>query len=323
MTAMPIQREQFFRGCTFLLFVGMSWTCADGGTEPPADPPQPTTVALTPASATLTALGASLHLIADVRDQYGQVMSGTTVSWTSNSVQVASVDGVGVVTAVANGSATITATVGSATAGADITVAQVVSAVTVSATSDTLAQGYTLQFAAEGRDANGHAATAAEFSWASSDTTVSKVDQTGLATGVGPGRANIVAVSSGVAGQRALQVMAPLNSDREALRALYQATNGANWLRNHSWLTERPLGNWSGVQVDGDGRVVRLQLNNNNLIGRIPPELGLLDRLETLVLRSNTLTGTIPSELGGLDSLRELVLFGNDLTGQIPPGFGP
>ena len=140
----------------------------------------------------------------------GRAMSGVTVTWTSSSAQVASVDAVGVVTAVANGAATITATTGSATGSAEVTVAQVVGAVAVSASSDTLVQGDTLRFAAEGTDANGHAVAAAEFSWTSSDTNVVTVDETGLATAVGPGRADIVATSSRVAGGTGLQVVAPL-----------------------------------------------------------------------------------------------------------------
>ena len=39
---------------------------------PPPDPPRPTTVAVTPATAVLSALGATMQLSAEVRDQDGQ-----------------------------------------------------------------------------------------------------------------------------------------------------------------------------------------------------------------------------------------------------------
>ena len=49
-------------------------------------------------------------------------------------------------------------------------------------------------------------------------------------------------------------------SDREVLVALYDATDGANWYDNWNWLSREPLGKWRGVDVDGTGRVTRLEL---------------------------------------------------------------
>ena len=54
--------------------------------------------------------------------------------------------------------------------------------------------------------------------------------------------------------------------DRAALEALYDATNGANWSRNDNWKTDEPLGQWFGVRTS-DGRVVRLELYDNQLSG--------------------------------------------------------
>ena len=45
--------------------------------------------------------GATVQLTAEVRDQYGQVMTGVSVTWSSSGVSVASVDGSGVVTVTA------------------------------------------------------------------------------------------------------------------------------------------------------------------------------------------------------------------------------
>ncbi len=103
-------------------------SCGDGAIEP-APPPTPvaTTVAVSPASATLTALGGTARFTAEVRDQNGQVMAGTAVAWASSNASVASVDASGLVTAAANGSATITATAGSVSGSAAVTVAQDVS----------------------------------------------------------------------------------------------------------------------------------------------------------------------------------------------------
>ena len=90
---------------------------------PPPDPPRATTVTVTPAAAELTALGATVQLTAEVRDQNGQVMAGATVAWSSSDASVAAVDGSGLVTAVSEGTATISAAAGNAQGTARITVA--------------------------------------------------------------------------------------------------------------------------------------------------------------------------------------------------------
>ena len=87
-------------------------------------------------------------------------------------------------------------------------------------------------------------------------------------------------------------------TDREALVALYNATDGDNWRENANWLTGAPLEDWYGVKTDSDGRVVELSLWLNKLEGELPSELGNLAALERLNLPLNTLSGDIPSELG-------------------------
>ena len=111
-------------------------------------------------------------------------------------------------------------------------------------------------------------------------------------------------------------------TDRAALVALYNATDGANWLNNDNWLSNATMGVWDGVTTDSDGRVTRLLLSNNQLTGEISAELGSLTNLEWLRLTSNQLTGEIPAELGSLTNLRALWLGGNQLTGEIPEELG-
>ncbi len=94
-------------------------------------------------------------------------------------------------------------------------------------------------------------------------------------------------------------------SDRAALVALYNATDGANWTDNTNWLTDAPL-----------------YLDSNQLTGEIPAELDNLTSLGALFLSHNRLSGEIPSELGNLTNLRTLELYGNQLTGQIPSELG-
>ena len=111
-------------------------------------------------------------------------------------------------------------------------------------------------------------------------------------------------------------------SDRAALVALYHATNGPRWWLKHNWLSDAPLGDWSGVDTDRDGRVAGLSLSNNYLEGEFPPELGRLSRLWHLSLSSNDLAGRIPLGLGNLSNLRYLNLWpGNQFIGCIPRWF--
>ena len=75
----------------------------------------------------------------------------------------------------------------------------------------------------------------------------------------------------------AIRTDASVETDRDALVALFNATNGPNWTNNDNWLSDQPLGQWHGVRVDEDGRVVSLSLAENQLRGEIPP---ILDSLE-------------------------------------------
>lgn len=121
-------------------------------------------------------------------------------------------------------------------------------------------------------------------------------------------------------------------SDREALVALYNATGGSNWTDNTNWLSSAPLGEWYGVETDGDGRVTGLdfarwdealqEVFGNGLTGTLPSALGDLAHLRRLNIQTDPLTGPIPAELGKLAVLEFLDLTANGLTGSIPPELG-
>ena len=104
-------------------------------------------------------------------------------------------------------------------------------------------------------------------------------------------------------------------SVRDALVALYHAADGANWNRNDNWLGDAPLGEWYGVTTDDTGRVIDLDLSENQLTGEIPAELGNLVNLRTLLLAGNQLTGCAPAELEAVG------FWANQLSGAIPPEF--
>ena len=112
------------------------------------------------------------------------------------------------------------------------------------------------------------------------------------------------------------------STDRAALVELYNATNGANWTNRDNWLSDEPLSKWQGVTTNDDGRVTKIELWGNNLVGSIPSDLGDLSHLEILALQINQLSGAIPVELGNLTNLTELYLWDNRLSGAIPSELG-
>ena len=88
-----------------------------------------------------------------------------------------------------------------------------------------------------------------------------------------------------------------VETDREALVALYNATDGENWDASANWLSDAPLGEWHGVTTNADGRVIGLDFFSNGLSGEIPAELGSLANLTYLNLSNNALSGCVPSSL--------------------------
>ena len=195
--------------------------------------------------------------------------------------------------------------------------------VVITPSSVTLNIGDTLRLVAETLDQNDNAIDGTEFNWSSRNGFVATVDGSGLVRGIAEGTATITARSRGVLGTSVIKVAK--NVDRTALVALYNATDGPNWVNNENWLTDAPLGDWSRVQTDASGFVVELNLDRGGLKGMIPPELGNLgnlSRLTRLKLNHNALTGSIPSELGNLTRLRSLNLANNALSGTIPPELG-
>jgi hypothetical protein len=165
--------------------------CSGGdSTQPNEDPVGSVSVA--PATAQLSALGETVQLNPTVRTQ-GGANSNAPVTWQSSAPQVATVDANGLVRAVANGTAQITASVGSVSGAADITVQQVATRVNLSRSRDSIFTGATVQLTASATDRGSAAITAPRVTWSSSDTNVATVTSAGLVTGRARGQARITA----------------------------------------------------------------------------------------------------------------------------------
>lgn len=157
--------------------------------------------------------GQTTQASATLRDSNNNTLSGRTVVWTSSNNAIATVNGSGVVTAVAQGSAQITATSegqsGSATLSVTATPPPAVATVTVALASSSLNPGQTTQATATLRDANNNVLTGRTISWSSSNQGVATVSASGLVTAVAAGSAQITATSETKSGSAALTVAAP------------------------------------------------------------------------------------------------------------------
>src|SRR5216683_58126 len=166
-------------------------------------------VAVSPASASVSA-GQAVQLAATPRDTNGITLSGRVVTWTTSNAAVATVNGTGLVTALAAGAAIITAACESANGTAAITSTNVpVASVTVSPPTATVTVGQTVQLTATPRDASGNPLSGRVITWASSSPTVATVNSGGLVTAPAVGTATITATSEGQSGASAITVTVP------------------------------------------------------------------------------------------------------------------
>ncbi|MDT0295326.1 T9SS type A sorting domain-containing protein [Mesonia ostreae] len=110
--------------------------------------------------------------------------------------------------------------------------------------------------------------------------------------------------------------------ERDALTALYNGTNGDDWIDNSNWLDFLvPIEEWHGVFVN-NGHVTAIVLVDNNLTGTLPTEIGNFPYLVELHLPLNNLTGIVPTEIGNLSNLEILDLAPNGFSGTIPTEIG-
>lgn len=111
--------------------------------------------------------------------------------------------------------------------------------------------------------------------------------------------------------------------DYEALKVLYQATNGGAWT-NKTWRIGSNAvtsTGWPGVTFDEEGHVLAIDLQNNNLRGTLPTEGMEMKSLRTLNLSGNSLSGDVAAFCKLLPALETLNLGYNlftELSGVLP-----
>lgn len=119
-----------------------------------------------------------------------------------------------------------------------------------------------------------------------------------------------------------------LSKERAALVAIWNATNGENWVKissttggidisTENWNTDKPISQWYGVEVNSDGHVVYLHLSSMGLSGTLPEEIGDLVYCQDLWLSGNNLSGPLPSRIGEMQCLKDLSADGMALSGNL------
>ena len=189
-------------------------------------PPVLTRVELTPTDAAIN-VGQTQQLIARAFDQFDQPFTGATYNFTSDASAVAAVESVtnnadgsavALVSGRSAGTAHISATAASGARNvtgntATLTVnppPPVLTRIVVSPAAATVAAGETQQFTARGFDQNDQEVAGLTFTWASSNPSVAIINQSGLATAISAGDAQITAASGNVTSDpAALSVTAP------------------------------------------------------------------------------------------------------------------
>lgn len=158
----------------------------------PSTPSYPVTDAtLSHDKVDLTKVGETLQLTATVKPSYAD---NKTITWRSSDEKVATVDKDGKVTAVANGTVTITATSADGKHSATVTITVKISPekLTLTAENKTLTKiGDTLQITAKVEPDNAYD----KLIWKSSDENVATVDADGKVTAVGNGEVTITATT--------------------------------------------------------------------------------------------------------------------------------
>jgi uncharacterized protein YjdB len=164
------------------------------------------TVSVTPSPASVE-VGATTQLTATTKDALGGTLNGRNVTWNSGNTSVATVSQTGVVTGVAIGTATITATSEGKSGTSNVTVTgPAVATVTLAPPSTKVNVGATTTFTVTLKDSHGNTLTGRTVTWQSSKTNIATVNNSGVVTGIAEGSATITATSEGKSGTATVTV---------------------------------------------------------------------------------------------------------------------
>jgi len=153
-------------------------------------------------------VGETLQLTATPVDASGAALTQRTITWTSSSESVAKVSAAGLVIAVAQGTATIVATVDGVSGKTDLSVGPArIATIVIESPSSTVPAGTGIQLNATAKDENGNAVSGAPLTWSSSDERIAKLSSSGAVLGISPGLVTITVSSGSTTGSIILSVV--------------------------------------------------------------------------------------------------------------------
>jgi len=196
----------------------LAFVVACGGYS--SGPPPVATVDVSAPPASIV-VGQSAQLSATAKDAKGNTLTGKTATWSTSSATIATVSSAGLVTGVAPGTASITATIDGKAGSQPVTIVPPpVASVTVSLASSTVPTGQNTQATAVTRDAANNVLTGRNVAWSSSNPLIASVSSAGLVTGLTTGSTTIIATSEGQSGSATLNVTGGNPADAPQISAI-------------------------------------------------------------------------------------------------------
>ena len=228
-------------------------SCKTGDDHGPSPVPASVTVSPNPI---IVDLSASTTMSALVKDAAGATLSGATVSWASSDDQIATVTAQGVLTGVAIGDASVSATSGTVSGSAAISVRQTLGSISVLPVAATISVGASQLLTATVKDTRGNVIPGSAVSWATSDGEAAVVSSTGLVTAIGAGRATLTASSGATSGSATVKIVGITAAKPQRHgQILWTGPNFNRWADLYS-----PAASWPSVQ--GRSHVVKLYIDD-------------------------------------------------------------
>ena len=195
-----------------------------GSSEPTKPTVTVTTVSVTVGNSLLEVAGTQTAT-AEVRDQNNALVTGKSVTWASSAPSVATVSVEGLITAVAPGTTSISATVDGKTGNASLlVVVPKVVTLTLTQPAGQVFPGQTVVLVATPKDKNGAALTGRTIVWVSGKTRVATIDGTGSFKALAGGSVTITATSEDITAQITVVVSPPPGTSVPTLTSISPAT---------------------------------------------------------------------------------------------------
>ena len=281
-------------------------------------------VALVPETVTLTAIDQRAQIAATALDANGHSVA-SDIGFASSDSMVATVDGTGLVTALRNGTTTITATAGPVAGTVTVAVRQALARITVVPEVVTLAAiGESAQLQITGQDANGHPMDI-DASLSSSDPAVASVNATGLVTAEADGTATVTARTGSISGTATITVeqtvfrvaLVPETVTLTAIDQRAQIAATALDANGHSVASDIGFASSDSMvaTVDGTGLVTALRNGTTTITATAGPVAGTV----TVAVRQALARITVVPEVVTLAAIGEsaqLQITGQDANGH-------